>query len=140
MYILKSTLDEILAVIGKSPIESGGIIGCRDGCICAFVFDEAYTSQNEYRPNVEYLNAEIQKWNAEGISFCGIIHSHLYGFDFPSESDRIYAQKLFTFGANITTLLFPIVTIDGYNEPQIAFYKFSNDSLSFVKLALRMGG
>ena len=137
MYILKRTLEEILDVIGSHPIESGGIIGYKDECICSFIFDDSFVSQYEYRPNVEYLNDEIQKWNSEGISFCGIVHSHLYGFNFPSESDRIYAHNLFTFGTNITKLLFPIVTIDSINEPHVVFFQFSPETDSFVKLALR---
>lgn len=137
MYISKRTLKEILDSIGSHSIESGGIIGYKNDNICSFIFDDSFTSQYEYRPNVEYLNNEIEKWNAGDISFCGIVHSHLYGFNFPSESDRLYAQKLFTYGTNITKLFFPIVTLNAINEPNIDFYQYVDETNSFLKLVLR---
>ena len=140
MNVLKRTLDEILTVIGRNPIESGGIIGCNDGCICAFAFDDSYTSSFEYVPNTEYLNRKIKEWNGEGISFCGIVHSHLYGFNFPSASDKSYAMALLRFGVNIKDLYFPIVTVDDSELAHIDFYGFMPQTEDFVRLSLIDGG
>ena len=112
------------------------MIGCKDGCICSFVLDENYVSQYEYRPDVVYLNTEIQKWNAMGISFCGIVHSHLYGFNQPSESDRVYARRLFLLGSNITSLYFPIVTFDSCGNTQIDFYQYLPGNDTFERIII----
>lgn len=133
MRILKSTLQEIIEALGKRPVESGGIIGCKNGCICAFIVDDSYFSQYEYRPDVAFLNGEIQKWNAEGIAFCGIVHSHLYGLDKPSESDRVYAQRLFLHGSNIALLYFPIMTFDAEGNTRIDFFKYMPEKGNFEK-------
>ena len=134
MYILKQVLDDILREIGSHPVESGGIIGCRGDLICAFRFDGTFTSQYQYRPDIGLLNDVIKGWNSNGISFCGFVHSHLYGLDEPSESDRLYAEKLFACGTGISTLLFPIVTFDSDTNQCIRWFRYDQDLKDFEEI------
>lgn len=136
MFISRHTLNEILRVIGTHPIESGGIIGCVNNTICAFAFDSNYTSTFEYIPNVQHLNDVIGKWNSQGISFCGLVHSHLFGFNYPSKSDREYAQLLYETNSCVRKMYFPIVTINDNNSIQIDFYQYAVDKKDFIKLQM----
>ena len=136
MKILKRTLEVMLDAIGSSPIESGGIIGFKNDSICAFEKDGSYHSRYEYRPDAELLNSIIGEWNREGISFCGIVHSHLYGFNSPSLSDKVYASNLVRFGENISEMFFPIVTVNEEGRAAIDFFRYDSEKDSFDKKSL----
>jgi len=128
MYCIKSNIyNEIIKSIGNAPIESGGILGIKDGIICAFHFD-SYSSNKEdfYIPDICHLNQVINEWQSKGISFCGIVHSHPNKHNKPSRLDEEYARLLLDKNKMISYLIFPIVTIFE-NKVEVVFYEFTEN-------------
>lgn len=126
-YITKKVYDSILNTIGKSPIESGGILGEKDGIICEFYFDEdAKHTKSNYIPNLSKLNKVIEEWQENGVQFIGFAHSHPNEYNKPSLGDGLYAQKLLTCNPQLERLIFPIVIIS-LNNVQVFFYEFVNE-------------
>ncbi len=114
--LLLTVIDEL----GNAPIESGGILGIRDGMICSY-FHDGYTAYNEYRPDVRKLNQVILQWSKQGIEFAGIVHSHPNGCLRLSPADFDYAKMILNNDPEIGTLIFSIFSVFG-GKKRIAFY------------------
>ena len=116
MIMTQSTYNNIKNTIGSIPPENGGIIGIKDGIVCAFFYDSfADNSENEYHPCVYKLNEIIDEWSQLGISFCGIIHSHHNDAELLSRKDIVFARRILALNnLNNGTVFFPIVHI--YSE------------------------
>ena len=115
MTIDQHTYDALSAAFSPVPPEAGGILGSRNGCICVFVYDPGTPdiSRNCYTPDVDFLNSIIEQWQEEGITFCGIVHSHPPGQQNLSEADLSYIQTILDcMPVRIQELYFPI-TIPG---------------------------
>ena len=124
-YIKRKVYDDIVHTIGKAPIESGGIIGEKDGIICEYFFDKSDVHKDcRYIPNLNKLNAIINAWNKRGVSFIGFVHSHPNMYNKPSTGDAEYAQKLFLYNKNLKRLVFPIVTFSSDEGISISFYEY----------------
>ena len=124
MKILNQVYQKIIDTIGQAPIESGGIIGVRDGTICAYYFDEGNSSPTEYKPDTQKINSVIQTWAKERIAFAGIVHSHPNGLKLLSKGDEEYARNILN-DTKLEKLIFPIVTIES-GVAEITFYEISN--------------
>lgn len=95
-----------------TPPEAGGILGQQNGCICAFAYDPGTPdlTRNCYTPNVDFLNRIIAQWLEQGITFCGIIHSHPPGQRQLSEADLSYIRAIRDcMPEQISELYFPII-------------------------------
>lgn len=118
---------DIIKTVGNSPIESGGIIGMRDECICEFYFDKRGKSGLDfYVPSVEDINCIISRWSRECVRFIGIVHSHPNLFNKPSKNDIQYFKKILDINRRYDYLICPIVTKDN-DDIYINFYKVSTD-------------
>ncbi len=134
MRILFSTLRYIKQRFYSAPIESGGIIGSKDGIICAFCFDDGNYNYDCYIPSVEKLNAKIAEWADNGIRFAGIVHSHHNDCRFVSALDTSYALEVQKSAGNIT-LYFPIITICRQNVV-LTPYVLKNGKLEREKMVV----
>ena len=110
MRIIPSTLQCIKQKFYSAPIESGGIIGSKEGVVCAFYFDDDNYNYDCYVPNVKKMNAKIAEWADSGIQFAGVIHSHHNDCRLFSDADACYASEVQKSAGDLT-LYFPIVTI-----------------------------
>jgi len=110
-FITEKVMHEILQTVGTLPCETGGILGASDKTICEFAFDvHSSNSPISYVPNTSYLNTIVETWLRRDIFFCGIVHSHSYGFRSLSEQDINYAKNIISVNKNhMSSLLFPIV-------------------------------
>lgn len=113
MKILKETYSRLLNSYSSAvPPEEGGILGIRNGIVCAYKHDSSvklYDSA-QYVPNTEFLNSVIPDWEKDGIVFAGMVHSHIPHEKDLSASDRDYAvQILQAMPDYIDKLFFPIV-------------------------------
>lgn len=100
--------------------EQGGILGEKDGKIVAYYHDKrsnVCSSYAAYLPNIIKLNAKIQEWAKEGITFIGMIHSHPKDEYTLSESDMVYISKIFDSYEVGSTLYFPVIVPDGIIIP-----------------------
>ena len=116
--------------IGARQAESGGMLGTTDGgkTIDHYYFDKtASTTRGMYSPDANTLNRVIEKWNQNGIQFCGIIHSHPLGVTKPSREDTEYAERILE---NMTlpndTLLTPIVQVDSVTLHRIRIFNYAH--------------
>lgn len=112
MTIDQHTYDTLRSAFSPVPPEAGGILGSVDGCVCAFVYDPGIPdiTRNCYTPDVDSLNRVIEQWQTQGITFCGIVHSHPRGQHFLSEADLAYIKAILDdMPPQISVLYFPIV-------------------------------
>ena len=76
--------------------ETGGILGVDEtGIVTKFYYDSTgITAKLRYIPDVKKLNAVIQNWATEGVSFVGFVHTHHKGAEKLSALDIEYAEKI----------------------------------------------
>ncbi len=126
--ITKKLFTSIVTLTPSVPPESGGILGEKDGVICAFHFDDSIqtTLRAAYIPNIPALNQKIRQWAGEGISFCGLFHSHPNGQDVLSEADIAYITRILCVNP-VKSLYFPLV----FPGCKMLFYRaeYSNDHI-----------
>lgn len=97
LHIKKQVLVEIGESIGKHRPETGGILGCsKEGVISHFLFDRnGKNTTYKYVPSVDYLNEYMENnWYNNGITFCGMVHSHPNNAQSLSAGDLIYAKQI----------------------------------------------
>lgn len=71
--MLKNIYRQIMNTIGSIPPESGGILGEREGVLCAYYYDTGGTCNGgTYRPDIICINRVIEKWSQKSIQFTGI--------------------------------------------------------------------
>ena len=112
MLIKEEVLTAIKNTVGNFLPETGGIIGQKDGIVCRFYFDDnSESGRAYYYPSVQTLNETIRKWDEEGCTFCGIVHSH-GNQDFRlSEKDKELANAILSVNKDILEyVFFPIVS------------------------------
>ena len=127
MKIKREIEAQIIEALGRSDLETGGIIGIKDDAICAFCFDKGTAScKKYYEPNVAFLNSVIQNWEDNGITFAGMIHSHPCGNLKLSIEDMEYATRVKNAMPDLKCLLFPIFTVKN-NEAIIVYYDVLNN-------------
>lgn len=91
--------NEIVEKLGRGSTESGGILGStkqslEKGSIDSFCFDTGTLStENEYSPDIVYLNRILEEWMEHGICYCGMIHCH-FGNHSLSYADIEYASAI----------------------------------------------
>ncbi len=99
MKIIQSVFEKIVATIGSTTTESGGLLfGSReDFIVTRFLFDEnAVTTGSTYTFTTKYLNSVIKKWwEEDGLELIGFIHSHPSSFGKLSEPDKRYFDAQF---------------------------------------------
>lgn len=78
--------------------EKGGILGIDENRIVTKFYNDStgITTKLRYIPNVQKLNAVIQNWAKENISFIGFVHTHPKGAEKLSPLDIEYAEKIKT--------------------------------------------
>lgn len=112
----RAAFDAILASVGSQKPEQGGALGMNaDHVITRFYYDkEASVSGATYSPAAHQITEVIREWEANGIRFCGMLHSHPGKYGVPSRGDIEYADSILT--AMPETLAgvmhMPIITVD----------------------------
>ena len=125
MRIKRSVYRTILRTVPSVPPETGGILGSRNGIVAAVCFDAGPPASLPecavYRPNTERLNHQIAVWAQEGLSFCGIFHSHLPHEHGLSSGDLVYIQSIFQNCKQLSELYVPLVIPETRLIPFLAF-------------------
>ena len=112
MKILTAAYKQMIDSYTVVPHEQGGILGEKNGIICAYFHDVSTQSITfaTYTPNIERLNTQIKLWTQQNIRFCGIIHSHPLDQKYLSEQDQQYIRSITeAVPKYITKLFFPII-------------------------------
>lgn len=110
MKITDSILKNILSSFPSAPPEHGGIIGGKDGIVSVFCYDNAGPSEQAvYIPDTAYLNGVIEEWYRSGISFYGMVHSHMKNEHGLSTGDIRYIEAIMAKTEPGEKLYFPIV-------------------------------
>lgn len=82
--------------VGNLAPETGAVIGAYDAspdCISHVWFDNK-PSADIYIPSANAITAVVQKWMQENAHFCGIVHSHPFGFPELSATDMKSAVRI----------------------------------------------
>jgi len=126
MHMTPQVAEAIKSFIGMHPAERGGMLGHdASGVITHFFADTnaARTSSVIYDPNIQQMNAQIQKWKSQGITFCGFVHSHPSGITQLSQPDIKYAGDILDAFTGLDKLHLPIVmTVPDAGEFRIIPY------------------
>ena len=112
MRIRKEIYQRILDSCPAAPPETGGILGAHGVVIDTVVFDPGSetTDQAVYYPDVEFLNAKLERWRQDRIAFRGLFHTHPRGQDSLSQADIEYIGSIMmSLPSSVTQLYFPIV-------------------------------
>ena len=112
MKILQDVYMQLLACPTVPP-ECGGIIGSENGRIITHLMFDRCLDVNEgivYIPNTQFLNKTIKEWNACGIEFLGIFHTHAPQWPALSNGDKVYIVDILSaMPPDIQFLYFPLI-------------------------------
>ena len=114
MKINQQVYNRIVTTVKEIPPESGGILGEKNGVIEFVEYDSGIPQGRmcSYSPNVQRLNYVIAEWEQQGITFCGMFHTHYFGVETLSEGDISYIKKIMSsMPKDITKLYFPLVVL-----------------------------
>ena len=127
MKIAKETYNEILTKLQLNTLETGGILGEKDGVVCRFFLDtDGESTLGEYRPNVTLLNQVIERWAQEEVSFIGLVHTHINGLGILSPSDIEYV-RLIVSANELESVYFPVVAKDKEGRKIMRVYRITLD-------------
>ena len=126
MRIYAEIYKYLLSCYSEVPPEQGGILGMKNGVVCAYLHDSAtkITDCAVYQPNIHFLNAQIQTWAENGVAFCGIVHSHPQGQTALSSDDAAYISELYKKNPLLKTTYYPLVL----NKSKLAAYRATIDN------------
>lgn len=124
MKISRKVVSEIQSSFKGESKECGGLLGAKDGIICAFLFDKG-SHDGEYYPDVALFNKALSEWAKRGIYFGGIIHSHPNDCRLLSSEDEKSIKKISEAAYSDEALYFPILTLCG-EKTVITSYKYEN--------------
>ncbi len=120
--LTRAVYEDIRSTFAEAPIESGGILGERNGVVCRFFFDRlGRRDAGSYIPHTASLNRIIEDWADEGIAFGGIIHSHPHGVGQLSPDDRRYFEEIYALTDGKRPLYAPVVIYEGRDVRLCAF-------------------
>ncbi len=117
IHIKEEIFGKICASISKNRYETGGIIGINSrGIVCAFQLDHITTAYPyEYRTNTRFLNDVIERWAKVGITFAGIVHSHMHN-NCISREDIEYAREILKANEFMKDIIMGIIDLSGEAE------------------------
>jgi len=127
MKITQKTYEEILMKLDATRQETGGILGEKEGVVCRFFLDGAGT-RGEYRPNVALLNQAIEAWAEEGVSFIGLVHTHINGLGILSPNDIDYARLILS-ANELEYVYFPVVAKDKDGKKIMRSYRITQNDV-----------
>ena len=131
--VMDVMIDQLLAgQCSDQWKETGGILGCdSDGNIVTFHFDALgswKSSACSYWPDRRGLVQIADQWNAEGIGFAGIIHTHSESNTMLSETDLIFTRELLKSNGLLEKLYMPVLAGN-----QLFVYAFERDFLVWAE-------
>lgn len=129
MKITQKTYEEILEKLEATRLETGGILGEKDGTVCAFFLDnKGQGKMGEYRPNVALLNQVIERWAEEDVAFVGLVHTHINGLGILSPSDIEYARLILS-ANELEYVYFPVVVEGKEGKKLMRSYRISESEI-----------
>lgn len=125
VIITKRVWEEIIKTIGRSGLETGGILGCQGGVITDYYYDfHGKSFENEYYPDVYSINKVISVWTKNNISFCGLVHSHISTFRYLSYGDIVFIKDILRYN-DLNSILSGIYLMD--SNAKMLLYKVYKD-------------
>ena len=137
--LITESLYNLLYNLPSAPPEMGGLLGQSKNTINTFFVDSgkiSFRKSCQYVPNELLLNQTISDWDAQGIIFKGIFHTHKegHGCQCLSSADIVYIRSIMN--AYVKKLYFPIVIPHTGVFPYLAVY----DQLSGLSITPEVWG
>lgn len=135
---------KILSALGTVRPEHGGALGMDEsGVITHFFYDQtACRTGGTYTPDNKRITHQINAWSADGVRFCGMIHSHPGNMNCPSSPDLEYAKRILR--AMPDTLKgimhMPIVTVNLFQETASVNWYIMTEAHGLERAALYVNG
>ena len=125
VVLITESLYNLLYNLPSAPPEMGGLLGQSKNTINTIFVDSgkiSFRKSCQYVPNELLLNQTISDWDAQGIIFKGIFHTHKegHGCQFLSSADIVYIRSIMN--AYVKKLYFPIVIPHTGVFPYLAVY------------------
>ena len=133
--ILANVYRKILSTVGSAPIESGGILACRNNEVCEFWYDACAGSGSRlYKPSAAQVSNVVSTWQRQGMEFFGFLHSHpepyrmLSGVDVAAGEQTMYLNGMNHIYMGIlcggTLYLYKITAAPGKDHPYLETCSF----------------
>ncbi len=134
--ILLPVLRQIYQTLGSKPAEQGGILGIADGVISRFYYDvEGLCSERDYYPDIKSISKVIKEWGNEGVSFCGIVHSHHPSARLLSSKDIDFGRAILRMNPSLNSVFFPLVfSVADNTEYEFIPYVIDEKSVSIASI------
>lgn len=129
---INKVINEILDYFNDFSFENGGALGIKDNVISSFYpVKNIDSDRRAYSPSFDDLNAALEYFESNGMSFAGIIHSHNIsvhgnGCNNPSKQDIDFYRNFAETNSDFAPLLFPIITIIK-GEKTITWYQWAGE-------------
>lgn len=124
VVLITESLYNLLYNLPSAPPEMGGLLGQSKTQLIPFCrFRKiSFRKSCQYVPNELLLNQTISDWDAQGIIFKGIFHTHKegHGCQCLSSADIVYIRSIMN--AYVKKLYFPIVIPHTGVFPYLAVY------------------
>lgn len=125
VVLITESLYNLLYNLPSAPPEMGGLLGQSKNTINTIFVDSgkiSFRKSCQYVPNELLLNQTISDWDAQGIIFKGIFHTHKegHGCQCLSSADIVYIRSIMN--AYVKKLYFPIVIPHTGVFPYLAVY------------------
>ena len=125
VVLITESLYNLLYNLPSAPPEMGGLLGQSKNTINTIFVDSgkiSFRKSCQYVPNELLLNQTISDWDAQGIIFKGIFHTHKegHGCQCLSSADIGYIRSIMN--AYVKKLYFPIVIPHTGVFPYLAVY------------------
>lgn len=124
LIVSQALLDRIASVFTQSPQEEGFLLGCSsqiNQITHSAFLPSSRAGRYYYTPNTMQATKTIRNWAAQGICFCGLIHSHVTAKHDLSEADLQFAKTLFR-AYTLPILWFGLAIVTGGN---VVFHFYS---------------
>lgn len=125
VVLITESMYNLLYNLPSAPPEMGGLLGQSKNTINTIFVDSgkiSFRKSCQYVPNELLLNQTISDWDAQGIIFKGIFHTHKegHGCQCLSSADIVYIRSIMN--AYVKKLYFPIVIPHTGVFPYLAVY------------------
>ena len=152
MRFSKDAWLNIKSTVGSLPAETGGMLlgDVKTGVVKRFVFDAGNNQRrtgSAYDPDVEFLNAHLDKARDEGLDLLGFMHSHPRGVSrlsngYGNKGDVAYLKTIFSAMPEIAYLYTPIVfsTADGGAFDVFSYLATRGNAENYRRIPIQVEG
>lgn len=124
-----TVLTRIVSELSQDgTVEQGGILGVdQQGILTEFYHDrDAQLDESSYTPNSTAIENKIEQWRNDGITFFGLVHTHIH-MPRLSRSDLVYTKRLLECNPNMEKVVMGLLV-----KGELRMYLFERDFVCWL--------